>query len=79
MSLFDVIKYPISDPPTKEELAAIPNEIFDNWVQDNFGYSPPLKESLRQRIIKFYARDVHTPSFNKDELRVLRQIIKDLP
>jgi hypothetical protein len=31
MSLFDVIKYPISDVPTNDELCAIPPIVFLDW------------------------------------------------
>jgi hypothetical protein len=34
MSLFDVLKYPISNPPTLQELEALPVVIFDRWVID---------------------------------------------
>ena len=36
MSLFDVIKYPISTPVTKEELEAVPSDIYNDWVTENF-------------------------------------------
>jgi hypothetical protein len=31
MSLFDVIRYPISDPPTEAEFAALPIAILEQW------------------------------------------------
>jgi len=31
MSIFDVIRYPISWPPTKDELAAVPAELRRAW------------------------------------------------
>jgi hypothetical protein len=31
MSIFAVIKYPISNCPTVEELAALPKDLFDTW------------------------------------------------
>jgi hypothetical protein len=31
MSLFDVIKYPISSPPTKEELNDLPTRVYRRW------------------------------------------------
>ena len=33
MSLFDSLKYPISDPPTVEQLAAVPWLILAVWCQ----------------------------------------------
>lgn len=38
MTLFDVIRYPISDKPTVEELEALPTDVFMTWrdfVLDN--------------------------------------------
>lgn len=38
MSLFDVIKYPVSDIPTGDEMLALPPTIFldwMDWVRDN--------------------------------------------
>ena len=32
MSIFDVIKYPISEPPKVSELKALPPEIFNEWM-----------------------------------------------
>ena len=31
MTIFDSIRYPISCPPTAEQLEAVPDEIFDEW------------------------------------------------
>lgn len=40
MSLFDVIKYPISDRPRVAELEALPPEIYTSWVKSCFvGYA----------------------------------------
>lgn len=33
MSIFDVIKYPISDFPDKEEFAALPEVLYNKWLQ----------------------------------------------
>ena len=35
MSLFDVIRYPISYPPTKEELDALPTELYLHWIKNS--------------------------------------------
>ena len=35
MSLFDVIKYPISNPPTLEEFRAVPRELLIKWMLSN--------------------------------------------
>ena len=77
MSLFDVIKYPISIPPNKEELEALPASIFDAWVYDNFGYEPPLNENLKARIIRFYINtDPYSSQIAFNELGILRKMIR---
>jgi len=32
MTIFDAIRYPISDPPTEEEIANLPPELFHRWA-----------------------------------------------
>jgi hypothetical protein len=34
MSLFDVLRYPISLPPTEEELDALPVKLFHSWTDN---------------------------------------------
>jgi hypothetical protein len=36
MSLFDVIRYPISDRPTAEELGSLPHNLFEEWRNKSF-------------------------------------------
>lgn len=36
MSLFDVIKYPISDFPTEKELLDLPHDLYDAWCVQFF-------------------------------------------
>lgn len=40
MSLFDSIKYPISNPPTHDEILAIPVKIFNQWYKETFPHLP---------------------------------------
>jgi hypothetical protein len=35
MTLFDVIRYPITSPPRKEDFFSIPEEMIIKWVDDN--------------------------------------------
>jgi hypothetical protein len=37
MSVFMMIKYPISMPPTREELGALPHVIFKQWMSEIIG------------------------------------------
>lgn len=37
MTIFDVLRYPISTPPTTEELMACPPAIYKEWASYTFG------------------------------------------
>ena len=84
MSLFDVIKYPVSDPPTVEELTNLPIELLLKWLDlsgfsvdyNNNVFDEDRKEYLARWVIKMYVdRNIHV----NVNLTVLRQMIKDLP
>lgn len=36
MTIFDVIRYPISNPPTDDELFLLPENIYNKWLADSF-------------------------------------------
>ena len=35
MTIFDTLRYPISNPPTKDELDALPTELYDQWIKSS--------------------------------------------
>jgi hypothetical protein len=35
MTVFDVIRYPVSLPPTREELEALPKIIYWDWIRNH--------------------------------------------
>jgi hypothetical protein len=37
MNIFNAIKYPISSPPTKEQLEEIPEFLFKIWAKETLG------------------------------------------
>jgi len=47
MSLFDVLKYPISSPPTYTELKSLPEEIYNKWVREVMGGGDPAVQAAR--------------------------------
>ena len=83
MSLFDVIRYPISDKPTHEELDALPSNLFKAWIlstdweflmlEDEYSDINPAKE-----ISNWYAMH-HIKLDTEDEKQIqnLRDMIKD--
>ena len=36
MTIFDTLRYSISDPPTQEELEALPHWLLQNWAEEQF-------------------------------------------
>ncbi len=52
MSLFDVIKYPISDEPTNEQIKALPNDIFAKWY-DWWLYNPTTTPVWSPNSVKY--------------------------
>jgi hypothetical protein len=53
--LFNLLRYPISDVPTESELAALPGDLYRNWLIAagfNLRSAPELK--LRARYVSNY-------------------------
>ncbi len=71
MSLFDVIKYPISDKPTEAELKALPKEIYLEWCKIIFTTSRSPSIAV---IVQYYYFGSNVTARNKD-IAVLRKLI----
>ncbi len=57
MSLFDVLKYPINDLPTAEQIVALPGDIWIKWQTDrtrNQIYFSVDNVKLLRKIISEY-------------------------
>lgn len=57
MTIFDVLAYPVSLPPTIEELQAIPKTIISHWAyKARFTRNPdhPLTDSFYNHIVRYY-------------------------
>jgi len=80
MSLFDVIRYPISDVPTLEELEAIPDEIFNQWT---FVKESGLAIHRSRRVIWYLIssnhrfRQLRGEHFDPHRAEALRKIIRE--
>lgn len=72
MSLFDVIKYPISNPPTKDELEALPNDLYKIWLL-SVGWAAYLSPII---LAIYYFNHYSLPG-GKDDLSLLRKMIKE--
>ena len=89
MSLFDVIKYPISTPPTVEQLSALPKDLFSRWIKttpwaDKKVVTPPIKTQTPQNIEymceyydlnQFVEFDSPRRTHTEIELTLLRKVI----
>lgn len=79
MSLFDVLRYPISDAPTAEELTALPTKLFRKWRRitewENRGnYKTPglIGEWYTSRDLTLLVHEIE-----RREIKVLREMIKE--
>jgi len=75
MTIFDVIRYPMSDIPTVVELEALPKRLFDKWVSRTEWGDPRNMKGARE-IGEWY--EFH-PGFvteqDREELRLLKKMI----
>ena len=82
MSLFDVIKYPISEPPTLEELNALPNEIFNQWISLSHWRSPGKwkdADGISHYYKNFYGsdHDAYPDQEQSRDVKLLRKLIEE--
>ena len=77
MSLFDALRYPISNPPTKEEFESLPSDLLFNWLQmtDWKEYIP--NGTNINSLVEFYSRYERDNILVLKELAQLRKIIED--
>ena len=77
MSLFDVIRYPISHPPTEAEIIAVPDDIFLKWLNE---VVPNWKPARSLHAIKIRLGGAYTIPVNErdcKDLDALRRIIRE--
>ena len=72
MSLFDVIKYPISEPPTEAELRVLPANLYTKWCMDTRWQWVALPTP--SRIADFY---FNKPAHYRHDVSLLRKMIKE--
>ena len=74
MTIFDVIRYPISDLPTLEELKALPPEIMEKWTHGAFGGDTnPESARSRMRLLQILGNG----DLMKLRVEELRKVIKE--
>lgn len=84
MSLFDVIRYPISDCPTEEELTALPVGMLCKWLQMTDWKKISSARTNITDVVEYYefaSNDSYAPDGCKElalqELVLLRKMIRD--
>ena len=70
MSIFDVIRYPISNPVKLEELEILPRKLFVTWL-DNAGWYSPEERIPTKNFVKMLNR-----SYYRD-VELLKMLIKE--
>ena len=70
MTIFDTIRYPISDPPTEEEIANLPPELFHRWASTVFF---PV-DRTPTTVARWYKNEHYWNTIN-DDIRLLREMI----
>ena len=80
MSLFDVIRYPISDIPTSEELSRLPKDLFYHWVESTSFVVDDVQAHNRDvaYLARWYFRWGKDMSYDEiQEIVNLRNMIKE--
>jgi hypothetical protein len=75
MTIFDSIKYPISNPPTLQELEALPDEMYKAW-QDATGFT--LSRQIAALLFQLVPASTgeHSPETIK-QIEMFRTIIAE--
>jgi hypothetical protein len=84
MTIFDTLRYPISELPTKEELAALPVELFSQWVWQSHWSDEPHRPREIVRISDYYhshsideSRPINYKSEDDKDIALLRKLIRE--
>ena len=76
MSLFDILRYPISDKPTAKQLEALPKDLFDAWISQTEWHKPKLLKGPTA-IGRWYEQRNYLMNRDKEEVSLLKQMIKN--
>jgi len=70
MTIFDVIRYPISDEPTEKELANLPPRLFHRWASTVF-----FPRTVTPAAVERWYKNEHYWNTINDDIRLLREMI----
>ncbi len=75
MSLFDVLRYPISNAPTRHELKSLPNDLFVQWRHQTI-WEQGNNHKTPEGIGEWYEACRHTlEDSDADAIKLLRKMI----
>jgi hypothetical protein len=81
MTVFDSIRYPISNPPTEKELGDLPAELYDKWIEsyhtDASGMLAAIRPSIQARILKMSYAGAFTRYEAVRSVKLLRKMISE--
>ena len=77
MSLFDVIKYPISNPPSMDELRAIPDEVLDKWAINVRRFMKGASKEYMVGYLSTYYRLSKDKIQSTYEVSILRNLLRE--
>jgi hypothetical protein len=77
MNLFDVLKYPISVPPTMEELEALPADLLINWMLAVNFDADMIRLNSSELTNAEWAFSVYNGDHESEDLIILGQMIKE--
>ena len=78
MSLFDVLRYPISNQPTEEEINRLPADLFWAWVAKTEFTISDRTDKSRVYISAWYKKWGETLNQKEiKEISILRKMIKE--
>jgi hypothetical protein len=73
MTIFDSIKYPISNPPTSEDLRNLPPDIYNKWLEL---WNESARDMLTPVNLAAYYYFLYNDIGNDLEAKELKQIYK---
>ena len=83
MSIFDILRYPISNPPTVEELRALPFGLFDHWVSISDWRKLDVGSVSADLVAAWYKTHwdqiliLGEHQIDRDDVNLLKKIIKE--
>ena len=78
MTIFDTIRYPLSEPPTFKQLKTLPRSTYDEWIRKIYG-----EVVISDTIQIFYMATTLMQLYRFDDdlyhrrMKLLRRLIKD--